>query len=65
MINAPKNSAKNVYVQGVKVNGKAYSSTSLPQDLIARGGVIDFDMGPNPVELGHRPERRAEVDHHG
>ncbi|WP_329047271.1 GH92 family glycosyl hydrolase [Amycolatopsis sp. NBC_01488] len=55
VINAPKNSAKNVYVQGVKVNGKAYSSTSLPQDLIARGGVIDFDMGPNPSNWGTGP----------
>jgi hypothetical protein len=52
VINAPKNSAKNVYVQGVKVNGKAYSSTSLPQDLIARGGTIEFAMGPNPSSWG-------------
>ncbi|MDX3192453.1 GH92 family glycosyl hydrolase [Streptomyces sp. MN03-5084-2B] len=55
VINAPKNSAKNVYVQGVKVNGKAYSSTSLSQDVIARGGVIDFDMGPNPSKWGTGP----------
>ncbi len=55
VINAPKNNAKNVYVQGVKVNGKAYSSTSLPQDVIARGGVIDFDMGPNPSSWGTGP----------
>ncbi len=52
VINAPKNSAKNVYVQGVKVNGKSYSSTSLPQDLIAKGAKIDFDMGPNPSTWG-------------
>ncbi|MGW5748409.1 GH92 family glycosyl hydrolase [Amycolatopsis sp. NPDC003861] len=55
VINAPKNSAKNVYVQGVKVNGKAYSSTSLPHDLIAKGGKIDFDMGPNPSSWGTGP----------
>ncbi len=27
-INAPKNSAKNIYVQGLKVNGKKYTKTS-------------------------------------
>jgi predicted alpha-1,2-mannosidase len=52
VINAPKNTAKNVYVQGLKVNGKAYTSTSLPQDLLAKGGTLDFDMGPNPSTWG-------------
>jgi predicted alpha-1,2-mannosidase len=52
VINAPNNSAKNVYIQGLKVNGKAYSSTSLPQDLLAKGGTLDFDMGPNPSTWG-------------
>jgi hypothetical protein len=52
VINAPKNNAKNVYVQGLKVNGKAYSSTSLPQHLIGNGGTLDFDMGPNPSKWG-------------
>ena len=52
VINAPKNSSKNVYVQGVKVNGKAYSSTSISHDVISRGGTIDFDMGPNPSSWG-------------
>ena len=42
-------------VQGVKVNGKAYSSTSMPQDLIGKGGTIDFDMGPNPSSWGTGP----------
>jgi len=52
VINAPKNNAKNVYVQGLKVNGKAYTSTSLSQDLLAKGGTLDFDMGPNPSKWG-------------
>jgi hypothetical protein len=55
VINAPANSAKNVYVQGVKVNGKPYSSTSLPHELIARGGTIEFAMGPNPSSWGTGP----------
>src|SRR3954451_7446601 len=48
VVNAPKNSAKNVYIQGLKVNGKAYASTSLPHALLADGAELDFTMGPNP-----------------
>jgi predicted alpha-1,2-mannosidase len=55
VINAPKNSAKNVYVQGLKVNGKASTSTSLSQDVLAKGGTLDFDMGPNPSTWGTGP----------
>ncbi|MET7998705.1 GH92 family glycosyl hydrolase [Amycolatopsis sp. NPDC005232] len=52
VINAPKNSAKNVYVQGLKINGKAWTSTSLPQDVLSHGATLDFDMGPNPSVWG-------------
>ncbi len=52
VINAPANSARNVYVQGLKVNGKSYGSTSLPNSLLAAGAVLDFDMGPQPSSWG-------------
>ncbi|MEU7649474.1 GH92 family glycosyl hydrolase [Streptomyces huasconensis] len=52
VVKAPRNSAKNVYVQGLKVNGKAWTSTALPHKLIARGGVLEFDMGPKPSAWG-------------
>ncbi|MGH4032295.1 GH92 family glycosyl hydrolase [Actinomycetota bacterium Odt1-20B] len=52
VVKAPRNSAKNVYVQGLKVNGKAWHRTSLPHELIARGGVLDFSMGPEPSSWG-------------
>ncbi|MFD7402295.1 GH92 family glycosyl hydrolase [Streptomyces sp. NPDC059866] len=52
VVRAPKNSAKNVYVQGLKVNGRTWSSTSLPHSLLAKGGVLDFDMGPKPSKWG-------------
>ena len=55
VINAPNNSAKNVYVQGLRVNGKPYTSTSLSHDVLARGGTLDFDMGPNPSKWGTGP----------
>lgn len=52
VVNAPKNNAKNIYVQGVKVNGKAWNKTSLPHDVLAAGATIDFDMGPSPSKWG-------------
>ncbi|NUS90383.1 MAG: glycoside hydrolase family 92 protein, partial [Streptomyces sp.] len=32
VVRAPKNSARNVYIQGLKVNGKPWNSTALPHD---------------------------------
>lgn len=52
VVKAPRNSARNVYVQGLKVNGVPWSSTSLPHSLIAKGGVLEFDMGPRPSSWG-------------
>lgn len=52
VVKAPKNSAKNIYVQGLKVNGKKWTSTALPHKEIARGGVLEFDMGPKPSAWG-------------
>ncbi|WP_434598551.1 GH92 family glycosyl hydrolase [Streptomyces sp. A5-4] len=52
VVKAPKNSAKNIYVQGLKVNGKPWKSTALPHDLLARGGTLDFDMGSKPSAWG-------------
>ncbi len=52
VVKAPKNSAKNVYVQGVRFNGKAWNSTSLPHSLLSKGGVLQFDMGPRPSSWG-------------
>ncbi|WP_246076185.1 GH92 family glycosyl hydrolase [Amycolatopsis cihanbeyliensis] len=52
VINAPDNSTENVYVQGLEVNGEPHHSTSLPHELIAEGGVLDFDLGPEPSGWG-------------
>src|SRR5437764_8123070 len=52
VVNAPKNSPSNVYVQGLKVNGKAYGKTFLPHDLLTMGATLDFDMGPKPSNWG-------------
>jgi hypothetical protein len=52
VVKAPENSARNVYVQGLKVNGRTWTKTSLPHSLVAQGGVLEFDMGPRPSSWG-------------
>ena len=52
VVKAPKNSTKNVYVQGLKVNGRTWTKTSLPHSLLEKGGVLDFDMGSKPSSWG-------------
>ena len=52
VINAPNNSRTNVYVQGLKVNGRAYTKTYLPHDVLANGATLDFAMGPQPSSWG-------------
>ncbi|WP_405730205.1 GH92 family glycosyl hydrolase [Streptomyces sp. NBC_00028] len=52
VVRAPKNSSRNVYVQGLKVNGRSWQSTSLPHSLLAKGAVLDFDMGPRRSAWG-------------
>jgi predicted alpha-1,2-mannosidase len=55
VIDAPANSRENVYVQGLVVNGHAYSKTYLPHDLLAGGATLEFDMGPAPSSWGTGP----------
>lgn len=52
VVKAPRNSSRNIYVQGLKVNGRSWDTTSLPHSLLARGGVLEFDMGPRPSAWG-------------
>ncbi|WP_446215348.1 GH92 family glycosyl hydrolase [Micromonospora sp. IBHARD004] len=52
VVNAPNNSTKNVYVQSVEVNGKAQRGVSIDSTVLAGGGTIDFQMGPDPSSWG-------------
>ncbi len=51
-IRAPDNSRDNVYVAGVRVNGKDWNSTAIPHRLLAEGGDIEFRMSPKPAKWG-------------
>lgn len=52
VISAPDNSAGNVYVDGVTVNGKAWNRTVIPHRLLAEGGHIEFMMSSTPGAWG-------------
>ncbi|MFE1773109.1 GH92 family glycosyl hydrolase [Streptomyces sp. NPDC059008] len=52
VIKAPRNTPRNVYVQSLRVNGKPWNSTALPHKLLARGGTLEFGMGPKPSAWG-------------
>jgi predicted alpha-1,2-mannosidase len=54
VIKAPRNSPGNLYVRGVRVNGRQWTSTALPHELIADGGRIDFDLTDQPATWGSR-----------
>ncbi len=48
VISAPENSAENFYVDGMKVNGKAYDKTYLTHDILAAGAEIEYVMSAEP-----------------
>jgi predicted alpha-1,2-mannosidase len=52
VVNAPNNSATNVYVQKLKVNGVSYGKTTLPHSVLAAGATLDFTMGAKPSTWG-------------
>ncbi|NRQ37626.1 glycoside hydrolase family 92 protein [Nonomuraea sp. NN258] len=52
VIEAHGNDERNVYVQSLRVNGRAYDKTYLPHDLLARGAELVFEMGPRPSRWG-------------
>ena len=53
-VNAPNNSAKNIYVTGMRVNGTPTQQAWIDHKDIADGGTIDFEMGPTPTRGARR-----------
>ncbi|GAA1644701.1 hypothetical protein GCM10009828_087070 [Actinoplanes couchii] len=56
VIRASGNSPKNVYVQSLKVNGRAWNSTTLPHSVLAGGATLDFTMGAKPSKWATGPK---------
>ncbi len=46
------NSAKNMYVQKVRLNGKSYTRSYIDFSDIAAGGTLELTMGPKPSKWG-------------
>ncbi|MGH3490987.1 MAG: GH92 family glycosyl hydrolase, partial [Actinopolymorphaceae bacterium] len=55
VVHAPDNSPDHIYVQALKVDGRAYDETTLPHDVLAHGAVLEFEMGPRPSTWGSDP----------
>jgi predicted alpha-1,2-mannosidase len=52
VINAANNSASNVYVRDLRVNGKAQNAVWIDSATLAHGGTLDFTMGATPSTWG-------------
>ena len=48
VINAPANSAENIYIDNMKVNGKRYTRNYITHSEIMRGGKMDVTMSAQP-----------------
>ncbi|GAA4267446.1 GH92 family glycosyl hydrolase [Frondihabitans peucedani] len=51
-IDAPENSAKNIYVAGARLNGKKLTTTTLDAQAVRAGGTLTFDMTSKPTSWG-------------
>ena len=52
VITAKNNSAENMYVQSMRINGKAWDNSFLSHEALVNGGTIEFKMGPKPSKWG-------------
>jgi len=52
VITASNNSAENMYIQSMQINGQAWDKNFLPHDVLVDGGTIDFVMGSKPSDWG-------------
>ena len=52
-IEAKNNSAKNIYIQSAKLNGKPYTRSYIDYKDIMRGGKLEFVMAEKPSTFGN------------
>ncbi len=57
-VKSKNNSAENIYVQSMKIDGSVWDKTCLPHSAIMAGATIEFVMGPNPSDWGTSEESR-------
>lgn len=49
IISSNNSSAKNNYVQSLRINGRPWQRLTLPHSVLANGGTMDFGMGKEPA----------------
>lgn len=49
VIRSENNSKKNIYIQGVLLNGKPYAKNYITHQDLLKGGELTFRMGPSPI----------------
>jgi predicted alpha-1,2-mannosidase len=54
VIEAPNNSLSNVYVQGLRIDGKRHDKAYLEHEDLANGARLTFDMGASPSSWATR-----------
>jgi len=47
-VRAHNNNSANRYIQSARLNGKPFTRTWLSHETITAGGILEFQMGPNP-----------------
>ena len=52
VITAKNNSAENLYVQSLKINGQDWDKNYLSHEALVDGASIEFEMGPKPSTWG-------------
>ncbi|WP_019188296.1 GH92 family glycosyl hydrolase, partial [Prevotella conceptionensis] len=57
-IEAKNNSAKNIYIQSAKLNGKTYTRSYIHYKDIMKGGTLEFVMGEKPSSFGTKAADR-------
>lgn len=62
IVRAKNNGPKNPYIQSASLNGKPFTKTWLSHETITAGGVLEFEMGPEPNEKWGSAEGDAPPD---
>lgn len=58
-VKALNNTGNNMYIQSVRLNGKPYQNSFITHGDIMKGGLLEFEMGPEPnKEFGRQAEFR-------
>ena len=52
VLRAKNNSAENMYIQQMTIDGKRWNKNWLPHAALVEGSMIEFEMGPKPSKWG-------------